>query len=92
MCRRRSDRGGEVFRGRHVHDRVVDKDGIKGCVQAEGSHVASSVFGFGVDLPALREHVLGQVRERHRVTLLQEARVVAASAAELEDLFDRAFR
>lgn len=90
--RSRRDRAGEIHLGKHVHDRVVDQHRVEVAPQSQRAHVALDVLGLGVQRPALRQHVLRDVGERHTPALLQVAGVVTAAATEFQHGFDRPLR
>ena len=51
---------------RDVRDRVVHEHGIEGALEPQRPHVALEVLALGVQRPAQREHLRGEIRERAR--------------------------
>ena len=49
----------------HVHDCVMNKDGIKRPPEAQGPHVALNVFALRIQFPAQLEHTWRKIHERH---------------------------
>jgi hypothetical protein len=84
------DRRPQIVLGRQVRDRVVDEDGVEGPPQSDRAHVALGVLALRVQPPADGQHRRGEVDQRHPQVPLQVRGVVAAAAAELEDLLERA--
>ena len=80
----RADAVAEVALGRHVRDRVVDEDGVERPPEAQRAHVAEHVLALGIQLPAQRQHLRGEVGQRAREASLQVRGVVAAARAQLE--------
>lgn len=72
----------------HVADGVVDKDGIEGLVEADVAHVTDDVFTFGVEFAADVDHGRRDIAKGHLEVLLHVEGVVAASAAEFEDVVE----
>jgi hypothetical protein len=61
---------GEIVRGGHVVDRVVDEHGIEVTPEADRAHVPGDVLTFGIERTAHREHVCGEIDQRHGEVLL----------------------
>src|SRR6185436_5628129 len=54
-------------------------------IEPDGAHVALDMLAFGIQCAAERQHAGGRLDEHHLEARLQVRRVVAATAAQLQD-------
>ena len=84
------DRPRDIGFAGQVRNRVVHEHRVELLIQPHGPHVADVMLAPRIELPAVREHAVRQIREHQPLhPMLHVRRVVAATRSQLQHRLDR---